>query len=251
MLSLDHMLDHAVVTTDGRLGHLFDAYYDDRFWTVRYLVVSGIGEEEVTRVVSTIAVDRVDAAARQVFLSIGRELLMGAPDFSDIKPVSVEMEANYFNYFGWPHYWRGLYGWGTSWAVPAAPAPAPQLGVAVPPVAPPEEEAEAERGPVPEYAGGTVASHHLRSARETTGYHVQALDGEIGHIEDFIVEPRSWRIAQVVVDTRNWWFGKKVAVPAETFTRVDWESRLVFVDETREQVKERREFDVDRLRRGA
>ena len=84
---------------------------------------------------------------------------------------------------------------------------------------------------------------------ETNGYHVQALDGEIGHVEDFLVDEVSWGILSVVVDTSNWWFGKKVALPAGEFTRVEWSSRLVFVDETREQIQQTREFDRTTLQR--
>jgi hypothetical protein len=53
----------------------------------------------------------------------------------------------------------------------------------------------------------------------------------------------------VVIDTRNWWSGKKVALPAEEFTRIDWEAQLVLVAETREQVQQTREFDASVLMR--
>lgn len=124
MRSLEDMLDYAIVTSDGLLGSLHDAYYDDRFWTLRYLVVGDIGEEAATRVVSTIAVAGINDADRAITLNIDRATLMSAPDFGDVRPVSVRMEAEYLNYFGWPHYWPGPYGWGTTWASPAAPAPA-------------------------------------------------------------------------------------------------------------------------------
>ncbi|MFZ3177602.1 MAG: PRC-barrel domain-containing protein, partial [Methylovirgula sp.] len=51
-----------------------------------------------------------------------------------------------------------------------------------------------------------------------TGYHIHASDGEIGHVEDFLVADADWSIRYLVVDTKNWWLGKKVLIsPRSTF----------------------------------
>jgi hypothetical protein len=52
----------------------------------------------------------------------------------------------------------------------------------------------------------------LRSMSEVIGYHIQAKDGEIGHVEDFLLCDKEWFIKYVLVDTRNWWGGRKVVV---------------------------------------
>ena len=59
-----------------------------------------------------------------------------------------------------------------------------------------------------------TASHeaddsHLRSCKAVTGYHIEATDGEIGHVEDFLVDDETWAIRYLVVDTSNWWLGHK------------------------------------------
>jgi hypothetical protein len=51
---------------------------------------------------------------------------------------------------------------------------------------------------------------HLRSVKEVIGYHIQATDGDIGHVEDFVVDDEVWALRYVVVDTRNWLPGRKV-----------------------------------------
>lgn len=43
---------------------------------------------------------------------------------------------------------------------------------------------------------------HLRSMAAVTGYHVHAIDGEIGHAADFLVDDTSWRIRYIIVDSR-------------------------------------------------
>src|SRR5690606_19253045 len=56
---------------------------------------------------------------------------------------------------------------------------------------------------------------HLRSANEVQGYYIGAKDGEIGHVDDFIVDDTSWRIRYLIVDTHNWLPGKKVLMAHE------------------------------------
>jgi transposase len=51
-----------------------------------------------------------------------------------------------------------------------------------------------------------------RSVHAVTGYHINALDGEIGHDKDMLVEDADWSIHYLVVDTTNWWPGKKVLI---------------------------------------
>ena len=66
------------------------------------------------------------------------------------------------------------------------------------------------------------ADSHLRSTAEVTGYHIEASDGEIGHVKDFIVDDETWAIRYLEVDTQNWWPGKKVLVSPQWINRVSW-----------------------------
>ena len=61
---------------------------------------------------------------------------------------------------------------------------------------------------------------HLRSANEVRGYHVQGIDDAIGHVEDFIVDDETWNVRYLVIDTSNWWFGKKVVLSPHWANRV-------------------------------
>jgi hypothetical protein len=66
---------------------------------------------------------------------------------------------------------------------------------------------------------------HLRSTDEVTGYHLVALDGEIGHVDDFIIDDETWAIRYLVVATRNWWPGKKVLISPKWIESVSWEEQ--------------------------
>jgi hypothetical protein len=75
---------------------------------------------------------------------------------------------------------------------------------------------------------------HLRSTDEVTGYHLAALDGEIGHVDDFIIDDETWAIRYLVVATKNWWPGKKVLISPKWIESVSWEEREVAIGLSRE-----------------
>jgi hypothetical protein len=86
----------------------------------------------------------------------------------------------------------------------------------------------------------------IRSVRNVTGYYIEAADGDIGHVEDFLVDDQEWAIRYMIVDTRNWWAGKQVIISPEWINRVSWPDSRVYVDMSREGVKTAPEYDPDR-----
>jgi hypothetical protein len=77
---------------------------------------------------------------------------------------------------------------------------------------------------------------HLRSTHEVTGYHLLALDGEVGHVDDFIIDDK-WAIRYLVIDTTNWWPGKKVLISPKWIENVSWEEKEVSIRLSRETIK--------------
>lgn len=80
-----------------------------------------------------------------------------------------------------------------------------------------------------------------------SGYEIQALDGEIGHVEDFVIDDETWAIRYLVVATRNWWPGKKVLVSPQWIERVSWSESKVFVNLSREAIKQSPEYSAEAL----
>ena len=83
----------------------------------------------------------------------------------------------------------------------------------------------------------------LRSADEVKGYDVGATDGDIGHVDDFIVEDASWAVRYIVVDLSRWLPSRKVLLSPSWIQSVDWPGKKVHVDVTREQVKNGPEYN--------
>jgi hypothetical protein len=53
----------------------------------------------------------------------------------------------------------------------------------------------------------------LRSTREAKGYHIQASDGIVGHVSDFILDVQSWIIRQLIIKTGQRSLGREVQIP--------------------------------------
>ena len=92
-----------------------------------------------------------------------------------------------------------------------------------------------------------VGDPHLRSTEHVTGHRIQALDGEIGHVEDFIIDDETWAIRYLVIDTKNWWAGKRVLISPQWIERVSWGEMKVFVNLSREIIKHAPEYTKDAL----
>jgi hypothetical protein len=88
----------------------------------------------------------------------------------------------------------------------------------------------------------SATESHLRSCADVEGYHIQALDGEIGHIDEFFSDDENWAIRYLMVDTSNWIGGRTVLVSPNWARRIDWAQRRVHVDMSREQIKSSPEY---------
>lgn len=94
-----------------------------------------------------------------------------------------------------------------------------------------------------------INESHLLSMNDVSGYAIQATDGEIGHVDDFIVDDEPWIIRYIVVDTRNFWPGKKIVVAPPWIANVDWQNSNLYVNLSREAIKSAPPFDSDKLAR--
>jgi len=68
-------------------------------------------------------------------------------------------------------------------------------------------------------------------------------DETIGHVEDFIVDDETWQVRYLVIDTSNWWFGKKVLVAPHWAKSISWADRMVHVDMSRDAIKNSPEWN--------
>ena len=81
--------------------------------------------------------------------------------------------------------------------------------------------------------------------RNLSGLSVEAIDGKIGKVDDATNDVGA---SFIVVDTGPWIFGKKVMLPAGVVRDVDMDTETVFVNRTKDQIKDAPEYDEDAYR---
>ena len=88
-----------------------------------------------------------------------------------------------------------------------------------------------------------VGNARLDSVKTTSGYHIRARNGEIGHVDDFLIGQDSWRIRYLLVDTSNWIGGRSVIVSSEAVERVDKTDNQIYVAADRDAIKNAPELE--------
>lgn len=208
--SLNSLLNHRIVASDGFVGTLKDFYFDDREWIIRYFIVdTGRWLPGRRILLSPTAAEPVDWSQGQIPLGLSKQQIESSPSIEEDKPVSRQMEEQLVRHYGWPVYWAGPVSVGAA----GASATATRAGMT------------------------SKGDAHLRSYREVKGYRIEAVDGEVGHVEDLIVTERDHAIQYMVVDTRNWLPGRKVLVAPWMIKDVDWKGSSVAVEMTRAQIE--------------
>jgi hypothetical protein len=76
----------------------------------------------------------------------------------------------------------------------------------------------------------------LHKTSKLAGVHIVATDGEVGHVDDFLVD-ESWTVRYLVVDTSNWIGGKSVLISPSAIEKVNSPDREIRVKLTRDQIK--------------
>ena len=157
---------------DGDIGKVKEFYFDDLHWTIRYLVAdtdTWLRGKQV--LISPYALVAVNNAQQSIGINLSKKQIKESPSLNSHKPVSHQFEQAYYGHYGWPEYWDGPDRWGDK----------PHL------VRDPERWRKSSQN-------GKAWDRHLRSTYSVSGHHIQALDGEIGHVEDFIIDDETWAI---------------------------------------------------------
>lgn len=214
---------------DGDIGEADDFIFDDNNWTVRYLVADAHRWLPGRKLlISPIVVEKADWVGKRLPVLLTREEVRNSPDISMDEELSAQDEVKYYDHYGFPYYWAGGQVWGQ--------APLPRELIA---------EGIARRHALTE----AVNRSHLRSMKNVVGYSIQATDGEIGHVDDFVIDEDPWTIRYMIVNTRNWLPGRKTLIAPPWISRVDWKNSNVYVNLSRQAIKTGPEFNSERLDR--
>lgn len=214
--------------TDGQFGRCKDFLFDDRHWTVRYLVAdTGKWLPGRQVLVSPISIDPKLSTTKRFYVDLPKSKLEAGPRLEEHAPVGRQYELRYAQHFGYGYYWSGASTWGTA-LVPRA-----LVNVELP--QPKQNESE--------------GNPHLRSAKEVSGYEIQALDGPLGKLDSYILEREAWKIRYLVIETGTWLSGRKVLISPDWVRTVEWDRQQVGVDMKQASIKNSPELDPAMLNR--
>lgn len=211
------IIGYELEATDGDIGKVTDAYFDDESWALQYFVADTGGWLTGRKVlISPQSVGTPDWEDRMLPVGLTRKQIEESPPIDEHEPVSRKAQLRLATYFGWGAYWTAFL------------CPSPEVGQSA-------------------YAGDedleSGEDQHLRSLNVVSGYAIQAADGQIGHVEDFIAQTDDWVLRYMLVDTRDWLPGKKVLVSPAWITQLDWVRAHVQVDLPLETIRGAPEFD--------
>jgi hypothetical protein len=222
---------YTIVASNGQLGTVRDFLFDDASWLVRWLVVETGNWLSGHKVLLPAPVlGHLDPKRQEFLVRLTMEEVRDSPDIDTERPVSRQTETNIYDYYGWTPYWgRGFYLGGYGYMDDAMAM---------------SDSAESRQRKEHIAAIQRSDDPRLRSVKAVTGYHIHATDGKIGHVEDFLLEEVDWSIHYLVVDTQNWWPGKKVLISPQSAREIDWVGKLVNLNVDRQRVKDSPAYDT-------
>lgn len=227
--SIKSLIGFKLGAIDGEIGKVEEFYFDDESWTIRYLVVKTGGWLSDRKVlISPVALMEPDWENQSFPVKLTKEQIKHSPDIDTHMPVSRQQEMALYKYYEWPYgdpIGAGFYG---------------HMGM----MGMVESRVSFEQAIKAMRNDKEPGDPHLRSTSELKGYRIHAIDGEIGHVTDFTVDEH-WRIRFLVLDTGNWFHGKKVLISTEWITAVSWAHSRVDVGISLEAVKGSPEYDAD------
>lgn len=224
LFAISVLKGYAVAASDGEIGTVSDFLFDDQSWKIRWLVVdTGAWLPGRKVLVHASAMASPDPEREQLPVQLTKAQVESGPDILEHQPVSRKMEAHLYDYYGWDPNWGSSYfGPGAMTSPLSSPPLVGEVAVA--------EETETE-------LQADDADAHLQSVVDVTGYRIHASDGEIGHLEDFVVDHANWDVRYLGLDTRNWLPGQHVLIAPFAVREIDWPERQIHLNITRAQVK--------------
>jgi len=210
---------------NGEIGKVKEFYFDDKHWTVRYLVAD-TGNWLTGRqvLISPLALIIANKEEENIGVNLTKKQIEDSPSLNSDKPVSKQFEADLHGYYGWPVYWSGLEMWGNYPYIEHDSS----------------EWKEANQNK-------KAWDPNLRSSNFITGQKIHAFDGELGHVDDFIIDDVTWAIRYLIIDTASWWAGKKVLISPHWIDHISWEDFKVFVNLSRESIMQSPEYSEEEL----
>lgn len=250
---------------DGDVGSIKEFYFDDKYWTVRYLIANTGGWLNSRQVlISPYFLKNVDHDSEVIHIDLTKNQIENSPSIDQDVPISRQYEESYYSYYGTPLYWDGPNMWGANpyilrdkekWSNPRRESTSSTSGSEFLGSSGSEfagtsgSEASGTNtgltnsGNTVTTGSGSTWDSNLRSSKDVSGHKIHATDEDkIGSVDDFIIDDDTWAIRYIVINTGNLFTGKKVLISPEWIDHISWDDSRVYINLTKEAIKESPEY---------
>jgi hypothetical protein len=229
---VNHLIGFTVRGEDREIGRVHDFYFDDTDWKLHHMVVD-TGPLIFGRhvLIAPVALGRPLWDEGVFPVRLRKEQVEQSPEIDLDGPIANRDLGALHHHYGWPATWSEGELLGTTY-----------IGTR-PEITPGWESRETHT--TPENEPQRPVDRHLRSARDIMGYGIEAIDGDIGHVDDLFIDESGWIIRYLLVDTRDWLPGRGVLIATDWVKRVGWTDNTIQVDLTQEQVEDSPEYDPE------
>nr|MBC7613946.1 PRC-barrel domain-containing protein [Pseudopedobacter sp.] len=225
--TINSLIGFKMDATDGEIGEVKEFYFDDESWAIRYLVLeTGNWFFHKKVLIAPQALLSPDWKNKNFPINLTKAQIKSSPDIDTDQPISLRQEIEMYGHYAWQRYGgSGFYAGGTAGVMD------------LPPII--DEEIIKANDPAVDH---TKEDPHLRSTEIVTGYHIHAIDGEIGHVKDFMMDDQTWTLTNLLIDTHNWFGGKKVLIPVRHVKEILWADYKINLDTTTAFIKDEPSF---------
>ena len=212
---------------DGEIGKVKDLYFEDQYWTIRYLIAN-TGNWLTGRQVLLSPKSLLSNNQKEEYININltKSQIESSPSLESDKPVSMQYQEKLYGYLALP-----MYGMGMGMEMGGVGATIPYIPI--------ENDIEKLKAFTKEQ---NEWDPHLRSIHNVRGYDIQGKDDKIGHLEDIIIDDETWEIRYLIIDTQNWLPGKKILLAPQWIESVSWDESKLSVNFLCEDIKQSPEY---------
>ena len=225
--SIKILSGYSIEAIDGPKGKVKDFLFDEEAWIIRY-IEADYGKLFKNRkvLIPKLFLKEPEWDKKHFPINLTKKNIESCPGLEEKMPVSREYEQLLSKHYSVDYYWPYVYNAPVTGSMYFPPRP----------LRPPAKIVSEED-----------LDTSLRSFREIKGYHIRAIDGKLGHVEDLIVDDDDWQIVYVIVDTSNWrpW-SKKVILAIDWLDEISYVDKQVMISLNTETIKNAPEYDADR-----
>ena len=213
--SIKDLIECNAETIQGDVLEIVDFYFDEERLRIRYMLVeTGNWPFRRNAIIPVEAIERFDWDQNMFLVNLLQEQILTSPEIDGTKPISRKQEQQLLNYYFGRDSWNA--GNGTTF-------------------------------PGGNRMNGYKADITVRSIRELIGYYTSAIDGEVGVVDDYVVDDETWKLHSMVLSVERWIKDKKVIISPRSITGFDREHGKVFVNLSEIAIKNSLPYETARV----